>query len=141
MMIFIIYESHFGNGKKCIEYLQEILNKKGHLVEISSILEVQPNYLPKADLYIFSAPTHSKGPPAQMKDFLKNLKLEKGIKYAIMTTHIAPETKTLKIMENLLKPKGLVKISDGLKVKVNTMQGPLEKDYKEKLESFAKVIT
>ena len=141
MKVYIAYESKYGNGKKCVEHLQGVISKKGHNVETSSIREVKTNSLPQADFYVFSSPTHIGGPPMKMRKFLKNLEIKKeGVKYALMTTYLDPKTKVLKIMEELLQSKGMTKISDGLKIKVTGMKGPLESDYEEKLEEFAKEI-
>ena len=43
-------------------------------------------------------------------------------------------------MEKLLQPTGMTKITDGLKIKVTGMKGPLEDSYEEKLEEFANDI-
>jgi hypothetical protein len=40
-------------------------------------------------------------------------------------------------MEELVKKKGLTKATDGIKIKVNGMKGPLEDSYEEKLDEFA----
>jgi len=125
MKVCIIYESKYGNGKKCVEHLQNIISKKGHDVETSSIREIKPSSLPRADLYIFSTPTH-------------------GAKYALMATCMDAKfydrTKALQIMEALLQPKGMIKVSDGIKIKVTGMKGPLETGYEEKLDAFVKEI-
>jgi hypothetical protein len=76
-----------------------------------------------------------------MKRFLKKLEIKlEGAKYALITTYADPKTKSLQIMEKLLQPTGMTKISDGLKIKVNGMKGPLEDDYERKLDAFAKNI-
>ena len=141
MKIYIAYESKYGNGRRCVEYLQNTLTKKGHDVKVSSIREIKSNILPEADLYIFSSPTHIGSIPRKMKKFLKKLEVKReGAKYALITTYLDPKTKTLQIMEDLLQPKGLNKVSDGLKIKVMSMKGPLEDDYEKKLDDFAKDI-
>ena len=136
-----MYESKYGNGKTCAEYLQSVISGKGHDTEILSIREIKPKSLPQANFYIFSAPTHIGGPPGKMKRFLKNLKCEeKEAKYALITTCVDLNTKALQKMEKLLQPKGMIKISDGFKIKVNGMKGPLEDDYQKKIEGFATEI-
>jgi flavodoxin len=141
MKIYIAYESKYGNGKKCVEHLQAFMSKKGHDVGISSVREIKPKSLPGADLYIFSSPTHIGGPPGKMKKFLKKLEIkQEGAKYALLTTCLDPKTKTLQIMEELLQPTRMTKISDGIKIKVTGMKGPLEEGYQKKLEDFATEI-
>ncbi len=141
MKVYIAYESKYGNGKTCVEHLQAFMNKKGHDVEISSVREIKPKSLPGADLYIFSSPTHVGGPPGKMKKFLKNLEIkQKGAKYALITTCLDPNPKTLQIMEKLLQPTGMTKVTNGIKIKVTGMKGPLEEGYQKKLEDFATEI-
>ena len=145
MKVVIAYESKYGNGKKCVEYLQNTIRKKEHEIESFSVSEIKTTSLPQADLYIFSTPTHIGGPTRKMKKFLKKLKIsEKGAKYALMTTcmdeKFYDKTKALQVMEDLLQPSGLTKVSDGIKIKVAGMKGPLEKDYEKKLDAFVKEI-
>ena len=144
MKVYIAYESKYGNGKKCIEHLQGILSKKGHDVETSSIREIKPNALPQADLYIFSSPTHIGNPPRKMRKFLKNLEVkQEGARYALVATcmnDMCNKTKALQVMEDLLQPSGMTKVSDGIKIKVTGMKGPLETGYEEKLDAFVKEI-
>ena len=45
MKVYIAYESKFGNGKKCVDYLQIAIAKKGHSVESSSIREIKSKSL------------------------------------------------------------------------------------------------
>ncbi len=145
MKVYIAYESKYGNGKKCVEHLQGVISKKGHDVETSSIREIKPNSLPQADLYIFSSPTHIGNPPMKMRKFLKNLEIkQEGAKYALMATCMDAKfydrTKALQVMEDLLQPSGMTKASDGVKIKVTGMKGPLETGYEEKLDAFVKEI-
>jgi len=139
MKVFIVYESKYGNGKKCVEYLQSVINKKGHDVRSFSIYEIKPGSLPKPDLYIFSSPTHMSGPTWKMKRFLKKLGANQtGVKYSLMTTHMAPEIEinTFQVMENILHSKGLKKIPQELRIKVSGMKGPLESGYEKKIDEF-----
>ncbi len=138
MKVQIFYESKFGNGKKCVEYLGNVISGKGHDVVTNSIREVKPNSIPQSDLYIFSSPTRMGNAHGKMKRFLKKMEIPKeGKKYALIATYADPETKTLTTMEDLVKAKGLTKAADGIKIKVNGMKGPLEDSYEEKLDEFA----
>jgi flavodoxin len=137
----ITYESKFGNGKKCADYLQNIISEKGHEVRTISIRDIKPNLIPRSDLYIFSSPTHGGGPPGKMKKFLKKMEIpDAGKKYALMTTYMEDKTKTLEKMDNLIKSKGMTKLGVELKIQVRGMKGPLEEDYEEKLDEFASTI-
>jgi flavorubredoxin len=138
MKVQIFYESKFGNGKKCVEYLGNVISGKGHDVVTNSIREVKPNSIPRSDLYIFSSPTRMGNVHGKVKKFLKKMDIpEEGKKYALIATYADPETKTLTTMEELVKKKGLTKATDGIKIKVNGMKGPLEDSYEEKLDEFA----
>jgi flavodoxin len=136
-----VYESKYGNGKKCVDHLQDVLKEKGHDVETFPVREIQPGSLPQADLYFFSSPTHIGGPTRRMKKFLKKLEMKrKGTKYALMTTYLYPNTKTLQIMDDILKSKGMTWCLDGLKIKVDGIKGPLETGYREKIHDFVKNV-
>lgn len=140
MKVYIAYESKFGNGKKCVDYLQEAIAKKGHSVESSSIREIKSKSLPAADLYIFSSPTHMGRPPRKMKKFLNKLESPQEAKYTTMVTHMGPNAKTPQLINDLLQPKGMTKVSDGLKIRVTDMRGPLEDGYEKKLDAFVNEI-
>jgi flavorubredoxin len=138
MKVCIAYETKYGNGKKCAHYLSGAITNKGHKTEVISIREVKPNSIPKADIYVFSSPTHVGGPPGKMKKFLKKAEIEgEGLKYALMTTCMDLNAKTLEKMESLLSTKGMTKASEGLRIKVTGMKGPLEEGFEQKLDEFA----
>ena len=139
MKVCIAYESKYGNGKKCVEYLQNIIKAKGHDVDIFSIRNIKPDLLPEADFYIFSSPTHIGSLPWKMRRFLKKLNAKEGTKYALMTTCINLDTKVIQKMEEILGKKGMIKISE-IKIKVRGMKGPLEEEYEEKIEKFVEEI-
>ena len=138
MKVCIVYESKYGNGKKCMEYLQDVISQKGHNVEMFSIHEKEPTSVPSADLYVFSSPTQMGSPAGKMKKFLKKMQImQEGAKYALVTTCMnPPNTKCLQKMEKLLSSKALSKVSDGLMIKVTGMKGPLDSGYEEKLDTF-----
>ncbi len=138
----IIYESKYGNGKQCVDYLAKQIHAKDHEVKTVSIRDSKPSSLPESDVYIFSSPTNFGGPPRKVKKFLKNIKLDStDVKYALMATSMPPDQpKTLEKMEEILQNKGFTKITDGLNIRVKEIKGPLEDNYEKKLESFAKEI-
>ena len=139
--VFIAYESKYGNGKKCVDYLAGAIKKKGHEVGTFSVREINSDQLPEADLFVFSTPTQIGSPARKMKKFLKKFEVKnKATKYALMITHMNPNATTLQKMEQLLSPIGMTKVSDGVKIQVSGMKGPLESGYKKKLESFANEI-
>lgn len=141
MKVYIAYESKYGNGKKCVEYLKEAITTKGHSVETSSIHEIKSKSLPNADLYIFSSPTHIGRPPRKMKKFLNNLEIpQEEAKYTTIVTHMDPKAKTLQIIDDLLQPKGMTKVSDGVRIRVTGLKGPLEDGYEKKLDAFVNEI-
>jgi flavorubredoxin len=142
MKVCIAYMSKFRNGKKCMEHLQNVIVKKGHNVEMFSILEKDPTAIPSADLYVFSSPTQFGSPAGKMKKFLKKMQIpQERAKYALVTTCLnPPNTKCLQTMEKILTSKEISKVSDGLMIKVTGMNGPLESDYEEKLDTFANNI-
>lgn len=141
MKVCIAYESKYGNGKKCVDYLQNTISKKGHDVEIFSVRETDPNSLPQADVYVFSTPTQIGSPARKMKKFLKKLDVkQEGAKYALMATHLNPDASTIQKMETFLQPSGMTKASEGLMILVTGMKGPLEEGYEKKLDMFANNI-
>ena len=139
--ISIAYDSKFGNGRKCAEYLQGVLKGKGHDAAVYFIRETDPGALPASDLYVFSTPTHVGTAPFKIKGFLKKANMQKGSKYALITTKIAPHVKTLAKMEEILGSRGMIKVTDGLEINISTMKDPLDKDYMKKLDEFAESIT
>ena len=141
MKVYIAYESKYGNGKKCVDYLQEVITKKGHSVETSSIHEIKAKSLPNADLYIFSSPTHIGCPPRKMKKFLNKLEIsQEEAKYTTIATHLNPDAKTLQKLDELIQPKGMTKVTDGVRIRVTGMKGPLEDGYEKKLDEFVNKI-
>jgi flavorubredoxin len=137
MKVQILYESKFGNGKKCVDYLQNVITEKGHEVKTNSFRDFKPNSIPQSELYIFSSPTRMGNVHGRVKKFLKKMDIPKGAeKYALMATYVDPKTKTLNTMEEIVKTKGMKKVTDGIKIKVNGMKGPLDDGYEEQLEEF-----
>ena len=141
MKINIIYASLFGNGKKVIEELAEILIEKKQDVKLFSIMEKINDKIPEADLYIFSSPTRRFSLPANVREFITGfIPLKSQASYALMTTYMDPRTIALKKMESVLNSKGMLKAVNDFKVKALGLRGLLENGYREKLRVFAEEI-
>lgn len=141
MKISIAFLTKYGNGKTCAESLERILRAKGHDARAFSIRDIKPKDLPESDIYIFSTPTHAGTAPFKMKGFLRKFQPPKeGAKYALITTRAAPTTKSLGRMDEVLKPKGMTRITAGLEIVVKGMKGPLEDGYEKKIEDLAAKI-
>ncbi len=144
MNISIIYESKSGNGKQAMMYLENILRKKGLSVQLMSVHEVKPKLLPAADLYIFSAPNRMGKIIRSMRKFLEKIEIKNSnAQYILVNTCLDPSSsidRGLEQMEEILKEKNISKLSDGLKLKVISMKGPLETGYEKKLDEFTQTI-
>jgi hypothetical protein len=150
------HASKYGNGQMVAEEFKRIMEVKGVTVNVHHIRDVRPKELAPADLYIFSSPGRIGKPIGSARRFLKKVKLPSGTKYGILTTEGAPvpnkktgqmptEEELAKwqrirpIMNELLQPKGLQKVAEG-RVLVTGLKGPLEEDWKKKVEDFAAQI-
>ena len=132
MKINIVYESKFGNGKKMLEELAGLLEDKGCEVSMFMFTEISPEMLPPADLYLFHSPTRQFMLPPGVRRFIKRFNPPAGNKgYALSTTYMDPRTIALKKMDAYLQKKGMVKVTDDLKIKVLELRGPLE-EYGER---------
>jgi flavodoxin len=159
MKVEIFHASKFGNGAKVAEELRLLLELKGHEVKVHHIDDAKPKELPSANIYIFGSPTRFGGPIGEMKRFLKKAELPPGAKYAIFATHgqILPNKKTGKmpdqdeidrmrrtipILDEILKEKGLVKITEKIfEVSAEEMKGHLLEGWKEKAVAFVAQIS
>jgi flavodoxin len=152
MRIELFHASKYGNGKKVAEEFREMMGAKGHQVGVHHINEVKPKEMAQGDLYVFISPTRIGKPIGGMRRFLKKLDLFSGTKYALIATHGAPQPnkktgkmptaeeiekfqRTIPMMDEILKPKGMVKVADVM-IYVTGLKGPLEEGWKEDLESF-----
>ena len=141
MKINILYASWFGNGKKVVEELAEILLKKNQDVKLFSIVEKSTGIIPDADLYTFSSPTRKFSLPSNVKDFIDGFIPPKSqTHYALITTYMDPRTIALKKMEAILNSKGMLKAAGDFKIRSLGLKGPLETGYNEKLMAFAEEI-
>jgi len=144
MNISIIYESKYGNGTQAMTYLWKSLKKKGYAVQLLSIHEIKPRMLPQSDLYIFSAPNAFGKIVRSMRKFLEKIEIQNpSARYILFNTCLNPMSKQdrgLEQMEEILKEKSITKLSEGLKLKVMAMKGPLEPGYEKKLDEMAEMI-
>ncbi len=157
MKIEYFHASKYGNGAKVAEEFKGIMSAQSHLVNVHHIRDAKPTEMPPADLYVFSSPGRMGKPIGGMRRFLKKVRLGPGEKYAILTTEAAPtlDKKTGKmptaeeiakwqrvrpIMNELLAAKDLEKVAEGC-VFVAGMKGPLEDDWRKKVEEFAESVS
>jgi len=144
MNISIIYESKYGNGKEAMKYLETVLRKKGFSVQHLSIHEIKPQSLPESDVYIFSAPNSFGKIVRSMMKFLQKIEIKNpNARYILVNTCLNPSStidKGLEQMDEILRTKNISKLSEGLKLKVMAIKGPLETGYEKKLDEFAQTI-
>ncbi len=137
MKINIIYESRFGNGKKMLDELAQLLKDRGQEVELFKFTETDPGSIPEAGLYLFHSPTRQFMLPLGVRSFVRRFTppAEKT-GYALSTTYMDPRTIALKKMDAYLKKKNMVKVTGDLRIESLGLQGPLE-EYGEKIKDFA----
>ncbi|UCE73068.1 MAG: hypothetical protein JSV56_08485, partial [Methanomassiliicoccales archaeon] len=80
MKYVIVYSSRYGNGKKCVDCVDEELRTKGHEVQVINAPEANPAQIPPADIYIFSGATEAFGIAAGIKSYLKKMSPMEGKK-------------------------------------------------------------
>ena len=153
MKIEYFHASKFGNGARVAEEFGEQMADKGVTVNVHPITTVSPKELPQADLYVFSSPGRMGRPIGGMRRFLKKVVLPAGMKYAILTTEMAPQPdkktgrvpteeelakwhRVRPIMNEILRGKGLAEVAED-KVQVTAVKGPLEEGWQHKVEAFA----
>jgi flavodoxin len=159
MRVEIFHASKYGNGAKVAEEIRSLLREKGHEVMVHHIDDVKPKELPSADIYIFGSPTRFSGPIGEMKRFLKKAEIPSGAKYAVFATHsqvlpnkrtglmpsqeeIAQMRRTIPVMDEILKEKGMAKIADRIfEVSADEMKGHLLEGWKEGAVAFAAQIS
>jgi len=158
MKVEILHASKFGNGAKVAEELARVLTTRGHQSEVHHIDEVKPKDLPPADLYVFGSPTRFGGPIGSMRKFLKKADLASGTRYALFATHsdavpnkktgkmpteeeLCFARKTIPVLEEILKERGLVKAADKIfLVSPEEMKGNLRDGWQTKVEELANAI-
>ena len=94
----MVYWSRYGHNKQIVDYLKEILEKKGHSATILKTSDTDPLSLPDADVYVFSAAVEAFRIQKQMRNFLKKIDKMDGKKCAIINTHAMKKRNWLKSM-------------------------------------------
>ena len=157
MNIAYYHASKFGNGTMVAEEFKKIMAARAVTVSVQHIRDANPKDLPQADMYVFSAPGRFGKPKGNARRFLRQVSLEPGTRYAILTTQGAPKPdpktgkmpsqqeldrweRVIPIMNELLEAKGLKKLAEGA-VLVTGLKGPLEDDWQQKVAAFADQIT
>jgi sulfite reductase alpha subunit-like flavoprotein len=157
MNIAYYHASKFGNGAMVAEEFRKIMATRGVTVSVQHVRDANPKDLPRADVYVFSSPGRLGKPKGNARRFLRQVSLEPGTRYAILTTQGAPKPdpktgkmpspqqldrweRVIPIMNELLEAKGLKKLAEGA-VLVTGMKGPLEDGWQQKVVAFADQIT
>lgn len=141
MNICVVYYSRFGNNAGVAEYIGKKFREKNHTVSVNSVIDTKPDALPAAELYIFCSPTMAGNAPGKIKKFVKKAVFEnKDASYAVTATCMDEKTKTVDTLTMMLDGKGLKKASSGIKIKAVGFKGPLEDDYKQKLDAFVQEL-
>jgi multimeric flavodoxin WrbA len=153
MNIAYYHASKFGNGAIVAEEFKKVMAARGITVSVQHIRDADPKDLPEADLYVFSSPGRMGKPKGSVRRFLRQVSLEPGTRYAILTTQGAPQPdkktgkmptqeeldrweRVIPVMNELLEAKGLKKVAEGA-VWVTGLKGPLEEGWQHKVAAFA----
>jgi hypothetical protein len=156
MKIEYVHSSVYGNGAMVAEEFKKQMATKGVSVNVHHVREVVPRELPPADVYLFSSPGRCGRPIGRMRRFLKKVRLPAGTKYALLTTEMAPQPdkrtgrmptdqemakwqRVRPIMNEVLEGKGLVNFAED-KVLVTGLKGPLEDEWRKKVQAFASLF-
>jgi flavodoxin len=143
MKIVMVYSSRYGNGKKCVDVVDEQLRTKGHEVQVINAPKADPNQIPPADLYIFSGATEAFNIAVGIKKYLKKMPSMDGKKYALISTHAMKRAIALNKMEKLLtKKKKMKKVSSiDFRVSNKAQQGNgLPEGYEDSLLEWVEGI-
>jgi flavodoxin len=142
MKFVIIYSSRYGNGKKCVDIVDEELKAKGHEVQVINAPEADPAKLPQADIYIFSGATEAFNIAVGIRKYLKKLPEMKEQKYALISTHAMKKAIALNKMEKLLTKKKMVKV-DTIDFRIgdgSTEGNGLPEGYEDRLRKWVEGI-
>jgi len=141
MKYVIIYWSRYGNGKKIVDHLAKELKERKIETQIFKTDEADPTSMPKADLYIFSAPTEAFNIQKNMRSFMKKLNDMEEKKYGIINTH-GMKKNWLNKMDKILSKKNMIKVASvdfQVGKDANTGNG-LMPGWEEKVNGFAEKL-
>ncbi|HEV8087807.1 MAG TPA: hypothetical protein VGQ50_03960 [Actinomycetota bacterium] len=156
MKVVYVHASKYGNGARVADEFRSRMANHDIAVETHHVEEVEPEEIAAADLYVFSSPGRMGRPIRSIRHFLRDVRLPRGTRYALLTTEMAPQPdkKTgvvpteeevcrfqhvRPIMIEILQHKGLVKVAEE-KVYVTDLKGPLEDGWQAKVDAFADAI-
>jgi len=156
MKVVYVHASKYGNGARVADEFRSRMANHDIAVETHHVQEVEPEAIEPADLYVFSSPGRMGRPIRSIRHFLRDVRLPRGTRYALLTTEMVPQPdkKTgvvpteeeicrfqhvRPIMIEILQHKGLVKVAEE-KVYVTDLKGPLEDGWQAKVDAFADAI-
>jgi menaquinone-dependent protoporphyrinogen IX oxidase len=151
-----VHASKYGNGARVADEFRSRMANHDIAVETHHVDEVEPEAIAPADLYVFSSPGRMGRPIRSIRHFLKDVRLPRGTRYALLTTEMAPQPNkktgvvpteeeicrfqhVRPVMIEILQHKGLVKVAEE-KVYVTDLKGPLEDGWQAKVDAFADSI-
>lgn len=132
------------------------MSVEGVEVNVHHVSDSKPKEIPHADLYLFSSPGRMGKPIGGMRHFLKKVVLPPGSRYALLVTELNPQAdknteelpaegelgrcqQVIPKMNEVLQAKGLRSVAEG-KIYVTGMKGPLEENWRGKVEEFARTV-
>ena len=139
MKVVVVYSSRYGNGKRCVDCVDAALKAKGHEVQILNAPESDPAQIPPADIYVFSGAAEAFGLAKGIRNYIENIPVLEGRKYALINTHGMKKPRGLPKMEKILSgKKRMVKVGEiHFQVGEGSQQGNgLPQDYKVQLTSW-----
>src|SRR6478736_1410100 len=156
MKVVYVHASKYGNGARVADQFRSRMANHDIAVETHHVQEVEPEAIGPADLYVFSSPGRMGRPIRSIRHFLRDVRLPRGTRYALLTTEMAPQPdkKTGRmptedeicrfqhvrpIMIEILRHKGLVKVADE-KVYFTALKAPLEDAWQAKVDRYADSI-
>ncbi len=137
MRALIIYQTTFGSNKRIAQSLEAILDDMGHDVVVKDVRKGDINDVVRADITIFSSPTHIGNAPRRMRRFLKRVaSSEAEGSYVLISTAMAdtdPEgDNSLKSMADALSGSSMSRVGS----MVLKAEDGLEEGFEDGLEGL-----